>query len=396
MRDGVSEYAIKPTITKLKQRIAAGEVLSKAGSLGPTAGTERLQTQRAANAVAAELRRRGIRSDTQYGHFWYNLMMEYSALAGSPVPMFTMMKKAYDDFQNEALTAQREEGPTEDGRSRNKVEGLDALLLWGAGDTDEESPGSTSESDDVGRATTRGPQRPRGPSAKAGQRAEVTTGSDNSVGHALDYMNHEVKGIASDDVSDTASFFTPEQSPTPTEAEVTPLIKEDGHLARGPGSMAKAVSSGKAPGTGHGTLEKKKRRRETAEMSEGVDETGGVSHARKRLRVASSVARDGDGLHSKLQARQSMDGGGRSNEAGEMTAHEGSRRKEKKSYAGAWKKLNKLHKAEQLHKAKKLARKVKAKKLARKVKAKLAEARQQQQIQALAKLRAKGKKQTKG
>lgn len=149
VRDGVSEHAIKPTVERLRQRIAAGEAFPGINS----AATKQWKSEwepprprppRGSRAMAAELEYRGIKTGTQYGNFWHNLMTEYSRLAGSPVPLFTMMKKAFDDFQQECMEIRRDLEPRE-VKEEKPLEGLEALLLWGAGDTDEESVSSSED-----------------------------------------------------------------------------------------------------------------------------------------------------------------------------------------------------------------------------------------------------------
>lgn len=155
IRDGVSEHAIKPTIALLEQKIARGErVFANCPAHASSSGFQwatvwdspRGGSRHTSRAMAAELRHRGIKSDVQYGNFWYNLMMAYSRLAGSSVPLFTMQKKAFEDFETECLGIRRDLRREPIKEKVKQPEGLDALLLWGAGETDEESE-STGSSD---------------------------------------------------------------------------------------------------------------------------------------------------------------------------------------------------------------------------------------------------------
>lgn len=164
IRDGVSEHAIKPTTTQLEKKIAAQKVL---------AGKNKPEDQRrpkpywsrpipqmkgSSEAIEAELKRRGIRTDKQYGNFMYNMQMAASKAMGSPVPLFTAHKMSLDQFVKEAMRKEQEqrdrkqrqrlrreaEAKAQAERAR-KVEGVEAIKLWGAGETDEESSSSGSE-----------------------------------------------------------------------------------------------------------------------------------------------------------------------------------------------------------------------------------------------------------
>ncbi|KAF4457051.1 hypothetical protein F53441_966 [Fusarium austroafricanum] len=167
IRDRVSEHAIKPTVELFEKKMAAGQ--------GFTYNTKdssnrkynwdvdwnmpaTLMNERESHAVAAELEHRGIKTDTQYSNFWYNLTMKFSRLAGSPIPLFTAKKKALDTFVEEAMRNQKARD-----RNRKKLtktqrkklkqkkkqpQGVDAFLI--PGDTDEESNNSDSDSDSSG------------------------------------------------------------------------------------------------------------------------------------------------------------------------------------------------------------------------------------------------------
>ncbi|KFA71267.1 hypothetical protein S40288_11408 [Stachybotrys chartarum IBT 40288] len=190
IRDGVSEHAVKPTVARLRKRIARGEDFPYAVDDHSSSfawkdlATDGTETQ--ASAMDAELRHRGIRNGMQYGNFWYNMMMEYSTLAGSPVPLFSMMKKGYDDFQAECLDIRRDmqpgyrpktRGKVKDG-SEKKLQGLEALMLWGAGETDE------SEASDGSSADTLRDERGRGDSVELGTDGWQPAGATTARGHA--------------------------------------------------------------------------------------------------------------------------------------------------------------------------------------------------------------------
>lgn len=100
--------------------------------------------------MEAELLHRGIKTDRQYGNFWYNLMMRYSHLAGSTVPLFTMKKQSLDDFVEESMNNRRDLAPKSKDCDKKpaKPEGVEALKLWGAGETDNESSSSGSDSEE--------------------------------------------------------------------------------------------------------------------------------------------------------------------------------------------------------------------------------------------------------
>ncbi|KFA65094.1 hypothetical protein S40285_10061 [Stachybotrys chlorohalonatus IBT 40285] len=168
IRDGVSEHAVKPTVARLRKRIAKGEDFPHAVNDDSSSFawkdlvTDGTETQ--ASAMDAELRHRGIRNGMQYGNFWYNMMMEYSTLIGSPVPLFSMMKKGYDDFQAECLDVRRDlqpgyrpktRGKVKDG-SEKRLQGLEALMLWRAGETDESEASDGSSADTLRNERGRG------------------------------------------------------------------------------------------------------------------------------------------------------------------------------------------------------------------------------------------------
>lgn len=185
VRDGVSEYAIKPTVARLQKRIAAGEAFPGVKYASEYHWQSEWQLPhprppRGNCAMSAELEHRGVKTGAQYGNFWYNLMIEYSRLAGSPVPLFTMMKKALDDFQEECMEIRRDLQPKVEEKKEKRPEGLEALLLWGAGDTDEDSPSSSDE--DVSNPVST---------------KEIKVDHGNGPGHVSRAMpaSHSVEGI---------------------------------------------------------------------------------------------------------------------------------------------------------------------------------------------------------
>ncbi|KAG5658681.1 hypothetical protein KAF25_010862 [Fusarium avenaceum] len=165
IRDGVSEHAIKPTVALFKKKIATGEAfIHKNDSSNQKYcwdvdwSVPASLTEREAHAVAAELERRGIKTDTQYSNFWYNLTMKCSKLVGSPVPLFTAKKKALDIFVKEAMRnhefrkganhrkamkAQKKKLKRE--KKNRLLQGVEAFLI--PGDTDNESESEDSDSD---------------------------------------------------------------------------------------------------------------------------------------------------------------------------------------------------------------------------------------------------------
>ncbi|KAF4982312.1 hypothetical protein FZEAL_2041 [Fusarium zealandicum] len=167
VRDGVSEHAIKPTVARFEKKTAAGKGFKHTNSDGSSRryswdvdwSMPPAQTERTSRAVAAELEHRGIKTDRQYGNFWYNLTMKYSKLAGSHVPLFTAKKKALDDFVEEAMKndelrrhrgyikAQKRKEEEEKKKNPKLPEGVEAFQLWGAGETDDESKSEDSDSD---------------------------------------------------------------------------------------------------------------------------------------------------------------------------------------------------------------------------------------------------------
>ncbi|KAH7134014.1 hypothetical protein EDB81DRAFT_89478 [Dactylonectria macrodidyma] len=155
IRDGVSEHAIKPTIARLEQKIAAGKGFNNRGRRKYKWDTDWslpvIRSDAASRAMEAELLYRGIKTDKQYGNFWYNLMMRYSHLAGSSVPLFTMKKQSLNDFIKESMENRRDLAPKSKNRDMKppmKLEGVEALKLWGAGETDDEDSSSGSENQD--------------------------------------------------------------------------------------------------------------------------------------------------------------------------------------------------------------------------------------------------------
>ncbi|KAF4460581.1 t-complex 1 subunit beta [Fusarium albosuccineum] len=159
IRDGVSEHAIKPAVARFEKKVAAGKGFNHTK---PSSSNRKyrwkvdwtmpvVQTERSSRAMASELKHRGIKTDRQYGNFWYNLTMKYSRLAGSHVPLFTAKKKALDDFVEEAMQNERSRKrekvrktkKQEKQEQRKQPEGVEAFLL--AGDTDEESKSDASE-----------------------------------------------------------------------------------------------------------------------------------------------------------------------------------------------------------------------------------------------------------
>ncbi|KAH7150194.1 hypothetical protein B0J13DRAFT_285273 [Dactylonectria estremocensis] len=155
IRDGVAEHAIKPTIARLEQKIAAGGVLNNRGQSSASKYKWDIDwslpvalSAATSRAMEAELWHRGIRTDSQYGNFWYNLTMKYSHLAGSSVPLFTMKKQSLDDFVKESMENRRDLAPeSKNGVKKppKKLEGVEALKLWGAGETDDEDSSSGSD-----------------------------------------------------------------------------------------------------------------------------------------------------------------------------------------------------------------------------------------------------------
>ncbi|CAJ0549815.1 Ff.00g034280.m01.CDS01 [Fusarium sp. VM40] len=165
IRDGVSEHAIKPTVALFKKKVATGEVLIHKNDSSNQKycwdvdwSVPASLTEREAHAVAAELERRGIKTDTQYSNFWYNLTMKCSKLVGSPVPLFTAKKKALDIFVKEAMRnhefkkgadhrkamkAQKKKLKRE--KKNRLLQGVEAFLI--PGDTDNESESEDSDSD---------------------------------------------------------------------------------------------------------------------------------------------------------------------------------------------------------------------------------------------------------
>jgi hypothetical protein len=160
IRDGVSEHAIKPTVARFEKKMAEGKgfTYNKTDSSNlkynweVVWGTPLPQTERTSRALAAELEERGIKTDRQYANFWYNLTMKYSNLAGSPVPLFTAKKKALEDVVKEALQnekrrkrkARKAEKKKQQEEKKKQHQGVEALLLCGDDETDEESKSDES------------------------------------------------------------------------------------------------------------------------------------------------------------------------------------------------------------------------------------------------------------
>ncbi|KAF4972213.1 hypothetical protein FSARC_1165 [Fusarium sarcochroum] len=161
IRDGVSEHAIKPTVSRFEQKLAAGKGVNR-NKLKYNWDIDWSMpaplNERASHAVASELRHRGIKTDKQYSNFNYNLMMKYSKLVGSPVPLFSAHKQGLEDFAEEAirneelrkrnghkkaLKAQKRKVKRE--KKNKQPQGVDAFLI--PGDTDEESKSEESDSD---------------------------------------------------------------------------------------------------------------------------------------------------------------------------------------------------------------------------------------------------------
>lgn len=162
IRDGVSEHAIKPTIARLENRIAAGEVFNYSYSKTPSQrykwdidwSMPAPRTTRSTKAMAAELESRGVVTDTQYSNFWYNLHMTYSKKMGSGVPLFTAKKQALDDFVEEALENEKKRQERRLKAMKRKKEeqekqpqGVEAFMLWRADETDDESSTEDAVSD---------------------------------------------------------------------------------------------------------------------------------------------------------------------------------------------------------------------------------------------------------
>ncbi|UPL00671.1 hypothetical protein LCI18_011605 [Fusarium solani-melongenae] len=153
IRDGVSEHAIKPTVARFEKKMAEGKgfTYNKTDSSNLKYNwevdwsTPLPQTERTSRALAAELEERGIKTDCQYANFWYNLTMKYSNLAGSPVPLFTAKKKALEDVVGEALqNEKRRKRKARKAEKKKQPQGVEALLLGGADETDEESKSDES------------------------------------------------------------------------------------------------------------------------------------------------------------------------------------------------------------------------------------------------------------
>ncbi|KAJ4199370.1 hypothetical protein NW767_008179 [Fusarium falciforme] len=160
IRDGVSEHAIKSTVARFEKKMAEGKgfAYNKTDSSNIKYnwevdwGTPLPQTERSSRALAAELEERGIKTDRQYANFWYNLTMKYSNLAGSPVPLFTAKKKALEDVVEEALQnekrrkrkARKAKKKKQQEEKKKQPQGVEALLLCGVDETDEESKSDES------------------------------------------------------------------------------------------------------------------------------------------------------------------------------------------------------------------------------------------------------------
>ncbi|KAM0545628.1 hypothetical protein ACHAPJ_011243 [Fusarium lateritium] len=160
IRDGVSEHAIKPTVSRFEQKLAARKEVDRNKfkyNWDIDWSMPAPLNERASHAVASELRHRGIKTDKQYSNFNYNLMMKYSKLVGSPVPLFSAHKKGLEDFAEEAI--RNEELRKRNGRKKalkaqkqklkrekknKQPQGIDAFLI--PGDTDEESISEDSDS----------------------------------------------------------------------------------------------------------------------------------------------------------------------------------------------------------------------------------------------------------
>ncbi|RSL67959.1 hypothetical protein CEP54_003032 [Fusarium duplospermum] len=161
IRDGVSEHAIKPTVARFEKKMAEGKgfTYNKTDKSNTKYnwkvdwGTPVPQTERISRALALELEERGVKTDQQYANFWYNLTMKYSKLAGSPVPLFTAKKKALEDVVEEALQNEKrnkrkarkaEKKKKEQEEKKKQPQGIEALLLQGANETDKESDSDES------------------------------------------------------------------------------------------------------------------------------------------------------------------------------------------------------------------------------------------------------------
>ncbi|KAF4439524.1 t-complex 1 subunit beta [Fusarium acutatum] len=167
IRDGVSEHAIKPTVALFKKKIAAGQGFNHDTSDKSNQKynweidwtTPASLNERESQAVAAELEHRGIKTSKQYSNFWYNLTMNFSRLAGSPIPLFTAKKKALDTFveeatqnqeirrrnKNKATVAEKKARRREKKKQKTQPKDVDAFLI--PGDTDAESESEDSDSD---------------------------------------------------------------------------------------------------------------------------------------------------------------------------------------------------------------------------------------------------------
>lgn len=144
--------AMRPTIDRLKKRIADGTI-----PLSPLKEALRV-TPAGRQAIRSEMERRGISSLASYNTFLADLMREYSRLlARSPVPLLSMMTRSMNDLQDECLelAAQQQKagGVVKTERSSGGIvkRGPDAFNIAEVfPDSDSSSEESSDDSDDEG------------------------------------------------------------------------------------------------------------------------------------------------------------------------------------------------------------------------------------------------------
>lgn len=244
-RDSVSERAVQPSIARLKARIAAGKAFPGVNARNGAYQwrSEWSEPQLRTNGqrtMSAELAKRGVHTAARTGNFWNNMMKEYSRLAGSPVPLFTMMKKAHEDFQEEC-GEERVKGVTV-REEKEGANGIEALLNWGKGATDDESAGSSDEEEEgasqvlvggfgTGSNQTPKQERPPVPGEKGTPKAKITEGLNSRVARSPSQIVP---------VSIGAIKHTPEATPDPV-AQVAPSLTESRPLTASPITKAKAA-----------------------------------------------------------------------------------------------------------------------------------------------------------
>jgi hypothetical protein len=146
--------AMKPTIDRLKKRVADGQV-----ALPPPKEVLRV-TPMGQQAIRSEMQRRGISTLASYNAFLVDLMQEYSRLlARSPVPLLSMMTRSINDLQDECLelNANLHKMEAEKGRSLGRIVNResgpfnlaeifpesDSSSEESSDDSDDDSPNST-------------------------------------------------------------------------------------------------------------------------------------------------------------------------------------------------------------------------------------------------------------